>query len=63
MFKKIISLFIRWSIIKKYIQSSYKPIDSRNIPYMDADVANYWVSYILTGKSDYQLTHEIKDSE
>jgi hypothetical protein len=62
MFKKIISLFIRWSIIKKYIQSSYKPVDSCNIPYMDADVANYWVLYILTGKSDKQLNHEIENN-
>lgn len=58
MTEKIDPLFIRWSIVIEYIKASYKPVDSNNLPYMDADSANYWASYILTGKSHKQLEQE-----
>lgn len=61
MIKKFISVFIRWSIVKRYIRSAYKLVDSYNYRYMNADIANYWVIYILTGKSDEQIEKELTE--
>ena len=61
MIKKFISLFIRWSIVKRYIQASFTRANSSEDRFMDANTANYWVIYILTGKSDEQIEKELTE--
>ncbi|MCE9060401.1 hypothetical protein [Parabacteroides distasonis] len=61
MIKKFISVFIRWSIVKRYIQASFIRTDSSEDKFMDANTANYWVIYILTGKSDEQIEKELTE--
>ena len=61
MIKKFISVFIRWSIVKRYIQASFIRTDSSEDKFMDTNTANYWVIYILTGKSDEQIEKELTE--
>lgn len=59
MIRKFISILIRWSIVKKYFHAAYRPTISGDFLRMNADIANYWVIYILTGKSDKQIENEL----
>lgn len=62
MYRKIIAFFIRLNLVKRYVSSYYKK-SSCDYPYMDADTVNYWVSYILTGKSDAQINEGTNQAE
>lgn len=63
MIKKFISVFIRWSIVKRYIQASFIRIDSSEDKFMDANTANYWVIYILTGQSNKEIEKKLTESQ
>ena len=63
MIKKLLAIFIRWSIVKRYIQSAYRQIDPDMFRNMDADDVNYWTMYILTGKSNKELVSEYQSDD
>jgi hypothetical protein len=63
MAKRILSIFIRWSIVKKYFRAAYRPTASGDFLRMNADIANYWVIYIFTGKSDKQIENELDEHQ
>lgn len=50
--KKIIAFFIRLSFVKKYLTAHYQAFSADIYDYVRAENIEYWVHYVLTGKTE-----------
>lgn len=50
--KKIVAFFIRLSFVKKYLTAHYQAFSADIYNYMRAANIEYWVQYVLTGKTE-----------